>query len=201
MAADLPDQRADRGDRGSRRTPRPAEATSDRARCQARPAGRARARCRTRAPPGPAHRWPGFRLAAVDLDLHGGLGPGAHDEVATSSARSRGPAAAGALAVASFRTGLLSNFAVMLFFASYMFTLALLLQAGLGLNAFEAGLAFAPAGVTFLTSALLAPRLVARHGPAVLVGGSSPSGSTRTNLWDGWPDPGHLTDSPGCPAA
>lgn len=71
----------------------------------------------------------------------------------------------------SFRTGLLSNLAFMLFFGSYMFTLALLLQAGLGLDAFEAGLAFAPAGVTFSVSALLAPRLVARHGRAVVVCG------------------------------
>ncbi|TDW92872.1 MFS transporter [Kribbella pratensis] len=72
----------------------------------------------------------------------------------------------------SFRTGLVANFAFMLFFGSYMFTLALLLQTGLGLDAFRAGLAFAPAGVTFSASALLAPRLVARHGAGVLVGGS-----------------------------
>ena len=72
----------------------------------------------------------------------------------------------------SFRTGLVANFAFMSYFASYMFTLALLLQAGLGLSALGAGLAFAPAGVTFSASALLAPRLAARHGVAVLVGGS-----------------------------
>jgi MFS family permease len=71
----------------------------------------------------------------------------------------------------SFRSGVLSNMAFMLYFASYMFTLALLLQAGLGLSAFEAGLVFTPAGVAFSVSALLAPRFVVRHGIAVMVGG------------------------------
>ncbi len=71
----------------------------------------------------------------------------------------------------SFTTGLLASFAFMASFASYMFTLALLLQIGLGLNAFHAGLAFAPAGVGFSMSALLAPRLVARYGSAAVVGG------------------------------
>ncbi|WP_134000485.1 MFS transporter [Kribbella sp. VKM Ac-2566] len=72
---------------------------------------------------------------------------------------------------ASFRSGILSNLAFMLYFPSYMFTLALLLQGGLGLGAFEAGLVFVPAGVTFSVSALLAPRLAARYGSSVLAGG------------------------------
>ncbi len=59
----------------------------------------------------------------------------------------------------------------MAYFASYMFTLALLLQAGLGLDAFHAGLAFAPAGVSFSVAALLAPRL-GRGGIALPVAGS-----------------------------
>jgi EmrB/QacA subfamily drug resistance transporter len=73
----------------------------------------------------------------------------------------------------SFRSGLLANFAFMACFASYMFTLALLLQTGLRLDAFRAGLAFAPAGVAFSVSALLAPRLVRRYGPAVTVAGAA----------------------------
>lgn len=54
----------------------------------------------------------------------------------------------------SFRAGLLANAAFMCFFASFMFTLTLLLQAGLGLDAFHAGLVFAPAGVTYSLGAL-----------------------------------------------
>ncbi|MFG1905427.1 MFS transporter [Kribbella sp. NPDC048928] len=71
----------------------------------------------------------------------------------------------------SFRSGVLSNLAFMLYFPSYMFTLALLLQGGLGLGAFEAGLVFVPAGLTFSVSALLAPRLAVRYGSSVLIGG------------------------------
>lgn len=64
----------------------------------------------------------------------------------------------------SFRYGLSASFIFMAAFASYMFTLALLLQAGLGLSPTEAGLAFVPAGIGFSVAALLAPRLVRRHG-------------------------------------
>ncbi|GAA3465641.1 MFS transporter [Nonomuraea roseola] len=70
---------------------------------------------------------------------------------------------AGSAAVAAF-TG---------YFAGFMFTLTLLLQGGRGLNAFEAGLAFAPLGVAFSTTALLSSRLVRRYGLRVpLVGGA-----------------------------
>jgi MFS family permease len=72
----------------------------------------------------------------------------------------------------SFRSGLIAAFAFMACFASYMFTLALLLQTGLGLDAFHAGLAFAPAGLGFSATALLAPRLVRRFGQAVIVTGA-----------------------------
>ena len=76
------------------------------------------------------------------------------------------------LADRTFRSGLLANMSFMLYFASYMFTLTLLLQAGLGLDAFEAGLAFAPAGVAFSASALVARRLVSRYGSGILVASS-----------------------------
>jgi EmrB/QacA subfamily drug resistance transporter len=72
----------------------------------------------------------------------------------------------------SFQAGFTANVAFMAFFASYMFTLALLLQTGLGLDAFRAGLAFAPAGVGFSLAALLAPRLVRRYGPAAIAAGA-----------------------------
>ena len=72
----------------------------------------------------------------------------------------------------SFRYGLIANFAFMAGFASYMFTLALLLQVGLGFDAFRAGLAFAPAGVGFSLSALLAPRVARRYGQLAMVAGA-----------------------------
>ena len=74
--------------------------------------------------------------------------------------------------VASFCVGLLSAAAFMAMFASYMFALALLLQAGYGLDPFQAGLSFAPSGVTFLVAALLTPRLPARVGRHALVVGA-----------------------------
>lgn len=72
----------------------------------------------------------------------------------------------------SFRSGFAAAFAFMASFASYMFALALLLQVGLGLNAFHAGLAFAPAGVGFSVTALLAPRMVRRYGNAAIIAGA-----------------------------
>lgn len=71
----------------------------------------------------------------------------------------------------TFRAGLVANTAFMLFFASFMFTLTLLLQSGLGLGPFRAGLAFAPAGVAYATSALAARPLLARHGNRVILAG------------------------------
>ncbi len=68
----------------------------------------------------------------------------------------------------SFRLGVVANAAFMSFFASYMFTLALVLQKGLSLSPFTAGLVFAPAGVGFSVTALTAPWLVARWGRRAL---------------------------------
>lgn len=72
----------------------------------------------------------------------------------------------------SFRSGLIAVVAFMACFASYMFILALLLQAGLGLGAFQAGLVFAPAGLAFSVTALLAPRLIRRYGQTVIITGA-----------------------------
>lgn len=49
---------------------------------------------------------------------------------------------------------------------------ALLLQSGLGLTPFEAGMLFAPASVGFVTASLLAPKLVARWGNAAIADGA-----------------------------
>ena len=64
----------------------------------------------------------------------------------------------------SYRAGLGAVVAFMAYFASLMFTLTLLLQDGLGLDAFGAGLTFAPMGVLFAVASALGPRVPARHG-------------------------------------
>ncbi len=72
----------------------------------------------------------------------------------------------------TFRSGLVANAAFMCYFGSFMFTLTLLLQAGLGLDAFGAGLVFAPAGVTFSLGALAGRPLLVRYGQRVVLVGS-----------------------------
>src|ERR671914_371120 len=69
--------------------------------------------------------------------------------------------------------------AFLAYFASFMFTLTLLLQDGLGLSALQAGLAFAPMGVLFSVTALAGSRLVDRYGLRVVVLGA---GLTVTSL-------------------
>lgn len=72
----------------------------------------------------------------------------------------------------SFLSGLVAGGAFMYSFASFMFTLTLLLQGGLGLDALEAGLVFSPMGVSFGLGALNGRRLVARYGLWVVLIGS-----------------------------
>lgn len=69
----------------------------------------------------------------------------------------------------SFRAGIIACASFMLYFGSFMFTLTLLLQSGLGLDPFEAGLVFCPMGVFFSLTSMLSPRLRARYGQKVLV--------------------------------
>ncbi|MGW0805174.1 MFS transporter [Nonomuraea sp. NPDC002799] len=77
------------------------------------------------------------------------------------------------LRVHSYLAGVGSIVAFMAYFASFMFTLTLLLQGGMRLTAFEAGLAFAPMGVLFTVTSLLGTRLVRRHGlVVVMIGGA-----------------------------
>ncbi|MHB8293431.1 MAG: MFS transporter [Acidimicrobiales bacterium] len=71
----------------------------------------------------------------------------------------------------TYRAGLAANAAFMCYFASFMFTLTLLLQDGLGLDAFHAGLVFAPAGLTFSIGALAGRPLLTRYGPRVAIFG------------------------------
>jgi EmrB/QacA subfamily drug resistance transporter len=75
--------------------------------------------------------------------------------------------------VPSYVAGVAAAGAFLAYFASFMFTLTLLLQAGFGLSAFHAGLAFAPMGITFTTTALLSYRLVDRYGLRVVALGGA----------------------------
>ncbi|GAA3584809.1 MFS transporter [Nonomuraea rosea] len=77
------------------------------------------------------------------------------------------------LKVHSYLAGVGAIVAFMAYFASFMFTLTLLLQGGLGLTAFQAGLAFAPMGALFTLTSLLGTRLVRRYGLiVVMIGGA-----------------------------
>ncbi|TDE41292.1 MFS transporter [Nonomuraea mesophila] len=75
------------------------------------------------------------------------------------------------LRVHSYLAGVGSIVAFMAYFASFMFTLTLLLQIGLGLTAFQAGMVFAPMGAMFTITSLLGARLVRRHGLIVVIMG------------------------------
>lgn len=77
------------------------------------------------------------------------------------------------LKVRSYLAGVGAIVAFMAYFASFMFTLTLLLQGQSGLTAFQAGLAFAPMGVLFSVTSLLGSRLVKRYGLiVVMIGGA-----------------------------
>ncbi|MEO3873036.1 MFS transporter [Nonomuraea sp. B12E4] len=77
------------------------------------------------------------------------------------------------LKVRSYLAGVGSLVAFMAYFASFMFTLTLLLQSGLGLTAYQAGLAFAPMGILYSITSLVGTRLIRRHGLAVVVAGGT----------------------------
>ncbi|MEW2386791.1 MFS transporter [Streptomyces venezuelae] len=77
----------------------------------------------------------------------------------------------------SFTSGMVAGIAFQLYFGSFMFTLTMLLQSGLGLGPLEAGLVFAPMGVLFACSSLLGRRLTDRFGARVLVAGSAVTGA------------------------
>lgn len=69
----------------------------------------------------------------------------------------------------SFRGGVIAGVAFMVYFGSFMFTLTLLLQSGLGLGPLEAGLVFSPMGVLFTATSMIGGRLTARWGMNALV--------------------------------
>jgi MFS family permease len=71
----------------------------------------------------------------------------------------------------SFSAGLAVNVGVFTYFGSILLGLTLFLQLGLGLNALDAGLSFAPLGVGFAITSLLARPMIARHGARVVSAG------------------------------
>ncbi|MEV5881197.1 MFS transporter [Streptomyces sp. NPDC052020] len=66
-----------------------------------------------------------------------------------------------------FVTGVAAVALFQSYFGAYMFTLALLLQAGLGQDPVTAALVFLPAAALFSAASLLSGRLTARHGRVV----------------------------------
>lgn len=59
------------------------------------------------------------------------------------------------LRLPSLARGTVASFAFMMYFASFMFVLTIMLQRGLGLSPLQAGLVFVPSGVTFALSSLV----------------------------------------------
>ncbi|MFE5868189.1 MFS transporter [Streptomyces roseifaciens] len=69
----------------------------------------------------------------------------------------------------SFRGGVIASVAFMVYFGSFMFTLTLLLQSGMDLGPFQAGLVFSPMGILFTATSMIGGRLTDRWGMSALV--------------------------------
>ncbi|MFF7725183.1 MFS transporter [Streptomyces sp. NPDC008001] len=69
----------------------------------------------------------------------------------------------------SYRGGVVASIAFMVYFGSFMFTLTLLLQSGLDLGPFQAGLVFSPMGILFTATSMIGGRLTRRWGMSALV--------------------------------
>jgi len=72
-----------------------------------------------------------------------------------------------------FVAGLLCNVAMMAFFGSLLLVITIILQSGMELSAFAAGLVFLPLGAVLGGTSLVARRLLARYGPTVITIGSA----------------------------
>jgi EmrB/QacA subfamily drug resistance transporter len=71
----------------------------------------------------------------------------------------------------SFSAGLAVNAGMFAYFGSVLLGLTLFLQVGLGLSPLRAGLSFAPLGIAFAITSLLAQPMIARHGARVVSAG------------------------------
>jgi EmrB/QacA subfamily drug resistance transporter len=83
----------------------------------------------------------------------------------------------------TFNRGLLVNISAFAAFHSFLFTLTLVLQGGIGLTPFQAGLTFGPLGVAFAGASIAAQRLVRRIGGMVIVIGSLVAGAGLASLY------------------
>jgi MFS family permease len=72
---------------------------------------------------------------------------------------------------AVFTRGLIVCVGVFAAFYSFMFSLTLVLQSGLGLDPLEAGYTFAPLALAFAGASLMAPRKVGTYGARLVTGG------------------------------
>ncbi len=72
----------------------------------------------------------------------------------------------------AFNWGLVINVGTFASFFSFLFTLTLALQSGLGLTPLQAGFTFAPLGVAFALASITAKRSIARYGTRVITLGT-----------------------------
>ena len=73
----------------------------------------------------------------------------------------------------AFSRGLVVSIATFSGFFSFMFTLTLVLQSGLGLKPLEAGFTFTPLGVAFAGASIASQRITARYGSRMITTGGS----------------------------
>jgi EmrB/QacA subfamily drug resistance transporter len=71
-----------------------------------------------------------------------------------------------------FSQGLVVCLGVFFAFFSFMFSLTLVLQTGLGLTPFEAGITFCPLGLAFAGSSIASSRIAGRHGGRLVTTGT-----------------------------
>ncbi|WP_373287158.1 MFS transporter, partial [Wenjunlia tyrosinilytica] len=72
----------------------------------------------------------------------------------------------------AFNRGLVVNIGAFASFHSFMFTLTLVLQSGIGLSPLDAGWTFCPLGLAFATASVSAQKAIARHGAKVITVGT-----------------------------
>ncbi|WP_030166820.1 MFS transporter [Streptomyces sp. NRRL S-813] len=73
----------------------------------------------------------------------------------------------------AFSRGLVVSIATFAGFFSFMFTLTLVLQSGLGLTPLEAGFTFTPLGLAFSGASMASQRITARYGSRMITTGAS----------------------------
>lgn len=76
----------------------------------------------------------------------------------------------------TFNRGLVVNVGVFASFFSFMFTLTLVLQGGLGLTPLQAGFTFCPLGLAFAAASIAARKYIAGHGARVITTGALVAG-------------------------